>query len=256
MTAELENLYALARRAKADNNSENAAKYYEMILLQCPNDWEANFYTVYYQALSCRVGQIVNAETKILNNIDTVFALVLAQEPDHDKRIYIFTEIACMLSKAAAIFVNSSIGIVDVYRYSEFSQGAANASNTYVCCHNNAVQMLERFGDLVRMSGIANDSEIKQVVLPLYKICIDITIIYYDNCLPAVKKYGLEYSSEMVERMLKIIHEYEPDYENPFDAIKAKEQQAKQHASAVTWITVLVCAIIGIIVISLVYQYV
>lgn len=251
MTTELENLYALARRAKADNNSENAAKYYEMILLQCPNDWEANFYTVYYQALSCRVGQIVSAETKLLNCIDTVYALVLVQEPDHDKQIYIFTEIACMLSKAVSIFVDSSIGIVDVYRYSDFNQGAANATKTFLECHNTAVKILNRFGELVRASGIANDSEIKQVVLPLYKIAVDITVIYYDNDLSAMKKSSLEYSSNIAEMMIKKIREYEPDYENPFDAIKDKEHaeaQRQKRIQGIAWCVGALVIIITIIV--------
>ena len=33
---ELANLYQIARRAKNDNNSENAAKYYDMILIKDP----------------------------------------------------------------------------------------------------------------------------------------------------------------------------------------------------------------------------
>ena len=46
---EQKNLYELARRAKSNNNSENAKKYYEQIIVKDPNSWEANFYTIYYQ---------------------------------------------------------------------------------------------------------------------------------------------------------------------------------------------------------------
>lgn len=42
-SGELENLYQIARRAKDDNNGENAAKYYDMILLKDPTSWEASF---------------------------------------------------------------------------------------------------------------------------------------------------------------------------------------------------------------------
>ena len=51
---ELKNLYEIARRAKDTNNSENAAKYYDMILVKDPQSWEANFYTTYYQAINCK----------------------------------------------------------------------------------------------------------------------------------------------------------------------------------------------------------
>ena len=36
---EIENLYQIARRAKDSNNSENAAKYYDMILMKDPYSW-------------------------------------------------------------------------------------------------------------------------------------------------------------------------------------------------------------------------
>ena len=45
---ELANLYQLARRAKDADNAENAAKYYEMILLKGATNWEATFYSVYF----------------------------------------------------------------------------------------------------------------------------------------------------------------------------------------------------------------
>ena len=49
----LSNLYQIARRAKNDNNAENAEKYYDMILVEDPKSWEAAFYIVYFKALSC-----------------------------------------------------------------------------------------------------------------------------------------------------------------------------------------------------------
>lgn len=48
---EFKNLYKLARRAKDENNADEAAKYYEKILAKDLNNWEANFYAVYFQAM-------------------------------------------------------------------------------------------------------------------------------------------------------------------------------------------------------------
>ncbi len=50
-SSELDNLYQIARRAKADNNSVNGAKYYDLILVKDPTSWEAAFYVVYFQAM-------------------------------------------------------------------------------------------------------------------------------------------------------------------------------------------------------------
>ena len=46
ISQELIRLYEVARRARDDNNSENAQKYYDQILIKDPSSWEANFYTV------------------------------------------------------------------------------------------------------------------------------------------------------------------------------------------------------------------
>ena len=73
---ELENLYELARRSKGDNNTENAAKYYDMILLKDPYSWEATFYQVYYNSMNCRMCDIPTAAGNIKNSLVTVFDLI------------------------------------------------------------------------------------------------------------------------------------------------------------------------------------
>ena len=60
-SGELANLYQIARRAKDDNNGENAAKYYDMILVKDPTSWEASFYLVYFRAMECKIAQIQSA---------------------------------------------------------------------------------------------------------------------------------------------------------------------------------------------------
>lgn len=73
---ELKNLYEIARRAKDSDNNENAAKYYDMILIKDPSSWEANFYTVYYSAMSCKIAEISIAADKVANCLKSTFDLV------------------------------------------------------------------------------------------------------------------------------------------------------------------------------------
>lgn len=77
--SELENLYTLARRAKDTNNIENAQKYYDMILPKDPNNWEPNFYSVYYQAMSCKIAGIVSAAANIKNIVPVVGEMIAAK---------------------------------------------------------------------------------------------------------------------------------------------------------------------------------
>lgn len=78
---ELDNLYQIARRARDENNEQNAAKYYDLIKMKDPTSWEASFYQVYFTAMSCTTAQIgasaaamANCQSSILSLIDTAYA--------------------------------------------------------------------------------------------------------------------------------------------------------------------------------------
>ena len=72
----IENLRTLAERAKAEGDTETAAKYFEELLKEDPNNWEANFYTIYYAAHNIKIAQIGSAANRVSNIIDTVFGLI------------------------------------------------------------------------------------------------------------------------------------------------------------------------------------
>lgn len=82
---ELKNLYEIARRAKDSDNSENATKYYDMILVKDPSSWEANFYVVYYKAMSCTIGQISSAGNSVMNCLPSVIDLVESNVLEDEK---------------------------------------------------------------------------------------------------------------------------------------------------------------------------
>ena len=90
---ELTNLYQIARRAKDNNNSENAAKYYDMILVKDPESWEAQFYTVYYQTMQCKIAEIPNASANLANCMSNVISLIKKHVSDIPDQISALTEI-------------------------------------------------------------------------------------------------------------------------------------------------------------------
>lgn len=94
---ELNNLYELARRAKADNNSENAQKYYGQIIIKDPSSWEANFYTTYYQSMNCKIGEIGMAAIRVSNCEDTVLNLIKDNVTDLDEQRKAVDEVATRL---------------------------------------------------------------------------------------------------------------------------------------------------------------
>lgn len=65
-----------ARRAKENKNAEMAKKYYEMIALERPFDWEAEFYFNYFSAQNITLKDLANAVTLLGNSIPNTFSLL------------------------------------------------------------------------------------------------------------------------------------------------------------------------------------
>ena len=69
---EIRNLYDVARRARKENNSTTAQKYYEMLLEKDASNWEPVFYSVYYTYGTMKNGEIGNKTIEIKNCLNTV----------------------------------------------------------------------------------------------------------------------------------------------------------------------------------------
>ena len=90
---ELRNLYELARRAVLNDNSENASKYYNQILLKDPNSWEANFYSVYYTAKACAFDQISSAADTLKNCLYSLLKLIKESALEDAERLNVIKEV-------------------------------------------------------------------------------------------------------------------------------------------------------------------
>lgn len=105
---ELANLYQIARRAKDDNNGENAAKYYDMILVKDPTSWEAYFYVVYFKAMECKIAQIQSAGTSVANCVDSVLKLIKDNVNGKEEQILAVQEVALRCTLISAMLYNGA----------------------------------------------------------------------------------------------------------------------------------------------------
>lgn len=106
-SSELQNLYEIARRAKDTENSENALKYYDMILVKDPSSWEANFYVVYYRAMGCKIAEIWSAGNSLNNCITSVLELVHKNVPQ-DEQVKVLSEIYAQLYSITSMLYNGA----------------------------------------------------------------------------------------------------------------------------------------------------
>ena len=116
-TDELKNLYEIARRAKNNNNSEYAQKYYDLIMVKDPLSWEAAFYTVYYQSMNCKIAEICSAAVRLSNCEDTVLKLIKdnVKEPEEVKKAV--DEVAAKLIEISTMLFNAAKNHYDGISY-------------------------------------------------------------------------------------------------------------------------------------------
>lgn len=105
---ELDNLYQIARRAKNDNNSENAAKYYEMIMIKEPTSWEAAFYQVYFRAMNCKIAEIESAAYSVANCEQSVLTLIRDYVEDEEQQEQAVSEVVERCKSIARMLFNGA----------------------------------------------------------------------------------------------------------------------------------------------------
>lgn len=113
----LKNLYQIARRARDDENSESAAKYYDMILQEDPMSWEASFYTVYYSAMQTNIANIQSAANKINNCDDTVLKLIKDTVTDSAEQQKAVSEVALRVQTISTMLYSAAKNYYDGINY-------------------------------------------------------------------------------------------------------------------------------------------
>ncbi len=145
---ELKNIYELARRAKADNNSENAQKYYEQIIVKDPSSWEANFYSTYYQSMNCKIGEIGMAAIRVSNCEDTVFNLIKENIDNPEEQRKAVDEVAARLIYISNMLFNAYKNHFDGIGYQIVQEYANNCSAARDIVYNAGNYIISIFGDV------------------------------------------------------------------------------------------------------------
>lgn len=150
-SSELQNLYEIARRAKDTDNSENALKYYDMILVKDPSSWEANFYVVYFRAMTCRLMEIQSAAISVDNALESVFQLIKENVPDSAEKYGIATELYIKLSMLSSMLFNAATNhYQDIdweIRYQYTQEWLYNVASSTNLLYNFGDKLIEYLGE-------------------------------------------------------------------------------------------------------------
>ena len=126
---EVKKLLVLARRARESSDSKNAKRYYDQILDKDPGNWEAIFYTVYFEATECKIMHISSAANSVANCIYSTFAAI-SDLKDEDEQEEALDTVCVAALVIATMFVNSAVN-----HYNQFS----TTTNAFSECANRVV---------------------------------------------------------------------------------------------------------------------
>lgn len=206
----LSNLYQIARRAKEDENNENAEKYYEMILIDDPNSWEATFYVTYFQVRQCKVAEIELGAKSLTNCIDTVMNMIDDYLPTTEEKTAAFSEVYDQVINIATLIHSSAENyyqsIRNTYRYVANQQYLINSVACANLLYTLGNQLEELFSDIPKANtlstnawkqGIAFHADVVGFSVDK-KVENESEIIVYSN---KVKKYESTYSTPSINKM-------------------------------------------------------
>ena len=198
----LDNLYQLARRAKDENNSENAQKYYEMIVIEDPSSWEANFYSVYYQSMGCKIAGIQTAAIRVNNCEENVLNLIKTNLSEEEQKKAV-EEISVNLIIISTMLFNAAKNHYDGIGY----QIKANYTQEFLNNGCAARDILYNYGDLVIKHF--GESFGETVAVPCWKLGID------QHCKMMTHFAQKEQNKSIIESYGEKIRKYEQGYITP-----------------------------------------
>lgn len=122
-SSKIDGFYEIARRAREDGNISQAAQYYHLILQEEPNSWEAQFFSVYYTAMDCKIAGIPNASYNVAGCLNSVISLMLANTKTETLQQLNLVKIgedlvnisATFLKATRSFYVNTSDSIKNQY---------------------------------------------------------------------------------------------------------------------------------------------
>ena len=198
----LEDLYRLARRAKDGNDLEEAQKYYRMIAEEKPDDWEAEFFSVYYRAMNYENEGISNAANRLNNCEERVLNLIKDRvENVEDRKKAIDSVQGDLLFGSYILFASAK-----EYYNGISAQLRGNYTQEYLNNGCAARDVLYKFGDrVIKIFG----EEYQRVAVGSWITAVEIhkeMMEFFTN---------KEYNKSLILSYVSKIQKYDSTYETP-----------------------------------------
>jgi len=250
---ELENLYQIARRAKSDDNSENAAKYYDMILIKDHTSWEAAFYTVYFKAKQSNILNMYSAIVSVDNCLKGVFESIKNNVKNVEEQVEAVKDIINSVSVFATLTLTTALNhydgidssIKDKYFNETVSRCNASIALMYNC--GDLIDKLFDFAELKKQAANAWELGITINRMRKYTAIKELTDHYIEKMVNVALNNSHVYTKSELEK----IREYPEKVRNKYTGLK------KQKSSIGTLIgaNLLVAGVVGGVFTGLIFLF-
>lgn len=149
----IQNILMLDRRAVREDNKNNAIKYYEMIAIKDPSNWESAFYPQYYRTYDCSINDLKRMFSSLLENLKLVLGLIdnsqmtEIEKQDAIKQIHqAFLSLIASTAKVITDYTNDSNITLRITKETLATNGSYLASFLYTAgdefygLHNNVAE--------------------------------------------------------------------------------------------------------------------
>ncbi len=232
------NLKQLVSNAKNRKDYKEAAKYYNELLLKEPNSWEANYYTVYAQAMDIKVGEIPKELARVSNNIAPVFDLITKNNYTAEEKAGIMDEIGTSFFYLIMLyFDNTSAKDISVTTmlieaqenfYRQFCNSFANDENfmksyglsllnkkikgeyIYILSDLPMYKFMVEYRNILGKEVVKNTNLICEQILKAYNSNSEDVNFAESQSKPSPQKYGKEVTMEQE----KLLEEYKQKEKN------------------------------------------
>lgn len=206
----VENYRVLARRARDNNNAPDAAKYYDLLRAEDPNDWESSFFSVYYQAIQTRVMNVRTNTDALEEAAATSIAIAAVMLEQEEAESAITTILLYFNMFCEAAFETCEKGYTDSW---------PNVPSSYIEEHTFRIVTL--YLQLINLGNgtyrvFTDKPKLKELCLIPYKEAINIGSKYDVN---NKNRTGRAILAEILQPVFDIIpkvQEFEPSYTPPY----------------------------------------
>lgn len=222
----------LARRAREENNAEDAKKYYDMVRTEDPDNAEAKFFYSYYRMFSDTQGHAYDNFSNFCSGIKSTVAMILASNDSLEEKTAFFkTIIECAkTARESASRANIAIGgsnggaIVRTYRIAMNELFAAiivecrNDIDILFAYYEFKVYEADRDSKHGYMTKYTLADEIESKFPSEPKLMAFALKLWKDTIASQQKYYGGTAAQECLgypEKYAEKVKKYEPDYQMP-----------------------------------------